>query len=83
MNRYAILLATLASVCVLGEVRAVELEEVQTFPSPGNAVQMEYSSEFGLLFLRNSGSAIRVLDTNTENQIEAPCSCICHEKESA
>lgn len=33
--------------------------------SPGNAVQMRYSHQYGLLFLRNSASAIHVIDVNT------------------
>jgi hypothetical protein len=44
--------------------------EIDTFVSPGSADQMECSPEHGLLFLRNSWSAIRILDTHSRTQIE-------------
>jgi hypothetical protein len=46
------------------------LQEVQTFAAPGGADQMAYSAQYGLLFLRNSGSAVRVIDTATQAQID-------------
>jgi hypothetical protein len=42
----------------------------QSFASPGAASQLVYSKQYNLLFLRNSGSAIRVVDTTTDQQIE-------------
>jgi len=49
-------------------VRLTELVEIESFLAPGNVAQMQYSPEAGLLFLRNSGSAIRVVDTSTHLQ---------------
>jgi hypothetical protein len=43
---------------------------LESFPSPGAASQLAYSQQYGLLFLRNSGSAVRVADTNTHAQID-------------
>ena len=43
---------------------------IESFPAPGSASQLAYSQSYGLLFLRNSGSAIRVVDTVTRNEID-------------
>jgi hypothetical protein len=42
----------------------------ESFPAPGAASQLQYSQQYGLLFLRNSGSAIRVVDTATHAEID-------------
>jgi len=42
----------------------------ESFSAPGAASQLSYSKQYGLLFLRNSGSAIRVVDTATHAQID-------------
>lgn len=42
----------------------------ESFASPGAASELEYSQQYGLLFLRNSGSGIRVIDTNTRAQVD-------------
>lgn len=47
-----------------------QLSEIESFPAGGQAVQIEYSSQFGILFLRNSGSAIRVINTKTQSELE-------------
>ncbi len=47
-----------------------EFIQTQSFPSQGGVVQMEYSSEYDLLFTRNSGSAIRVFDTQWRLSID-------------
>lgn len=49
-------------------VNMTQLVETESFLAPGNAVQMLYAADRGLLFLRNSGSAIRVVDTSTHLQ---------------
>lgn len=46
------------------------LQLVESFAAPGNAVQMEYAPDYGLLFLRNSGSAVHVVDVATQSQID-------------
>jgi hypothetical protein len=43
---------------------------LESFPAPGAASQLSYSKQYGLLFLRNSGSAVRVIDTSTHAQID-------------
>ena len=43
---------------------------IESFPSPGAASQLVYSPNYHRLFLRNSGSAIRVVDTLTRNQVD-------------
>ena len=43
---------------------------LESFPSPGAASQLEYSPQYGLLFLRNSGSAVRVVDTRTRGEVD-------------
>lgn len=43
---------------------------VATYPAPGAASEMVYSSDYGLLFMRNSGAAIRVFDTVTHSQVD-------------
>jgi hypothetical protein len=43
---------------------------VDSFPAPGAASQLNFSKQYGLLFLRNSGSAIRVVDATTHNEID-------------
>jgi hypothetical protein len=43
---------------------------VESFPAPGAASQLRFSDQYGLLFLRNSGSAIRVVDTTTHSEID-------------
>lgn len=43
---------------------------IDSFAAPGAASQLRYSRQFGLLFLRNSGSAIRIVDTNTRQQFD-------------
>lgn len=48
--------------------RLTELVEIESFLAPGNVAQMQYSPEAGLLFLRNSGSVIRAVDTSTHLQ---------------
>jgi hypothetical protein len=50
--------------------RAALISEIQTFPATGNAVQMQFSPQYHLLFLRNSASAIRVVDTNSQSEID-------------
>lgn len=45
-----------------------ELVKLESFLAPGNAVQMQYSPDHKALFLRNSGSVIRVIDTSTRLQ---------------
>jgi len=74
-HRNHILRATFAAMGVIALISGAQaapllpdfLEEI---PAPGNAVQMEFSADHGLLFLRNSGSAVRVVDTNLGSQIE-------------
>jgi hypothetical protein len=46
------------------------LVEIDSFAAPGNAVQMEYSPQYELLFLRNTGSAIHVVDPTTKAAID-------------
>ena len=60
--------ALLFPICRAQASRLTRLQEVDAFLAPGNVSQMEYSSETGLLFLRNSGSVIRVVDTSTRQQ---------------
>jgi len=63
--------ALLVAACVAPTVsaaRLTELVEIESFLAPGNVAQMQYSPEAGLLFLRNSGSAIRAVDTSTHLQ---------------
>ena len=43
----------------------VNLREAKSFKAPGNVVQMVFSAKHDLLFLRNSGSGIWVVDTTT------------------
>ena len=43
---------------------------LESFPSPGAASQLQYSPQQGLLFLRNSGSAIRVVNTHTRAEVD-------------
>ncbi|MCE5266460.1 MAG: PEP-CTERM sorting domain-containing protein [Planctomycetaceae bacterium] len=42
----------------------------ESFSAPGAASQLCYSQQYDLLFLRNSGSAIRVVDTKTHQEID-------------
>lgn len=42
----------------------------ESFASPGAASQLVYSDKYNLLFLRNSGSAVRVIDTTTRSQVD-------------
>jgi hypothetical protein len=42
------------------------LRPLRTLKAPGNAVQIVYSPKNGLLFLRNSASAVWVMDARTE-----------------
>lgn len=49
-------------------VPVIELVEIESFLAPGDVVQMQYSPSAGLLFMRNSGSTIRVLNTATRLQ---------------
>jgi len=43
---------------------------LESYAAPGAASQLQYSKQYGLLFLRNSGSAIRIVDTNTHSEID-------------
>jgi hypothetical protein len=62
---------SLVSTIVLSNAQAATLPILQeTLASPGAASQLTYSQQYGLLFLRNSGSAIRVVDTATKGQID-------------
>jgi hypothetical protein len=76
-------MAFLRTICAVGFVAGVsvllvsnaatatgltQLVEIESFLAPGNTAQMQYSPQAGLLFLRNSGSAIRVIDTSTHLQ---------------
>lgn len=45
------------------------LDALGSFASPGSAVKMVYSEKYQLLFMMNSGSAIRVIDLATGKQI--------------
>jgi hypothetical protein len=71
-NRNALFVAAVAAVASASPAafasRLTELVEIESFLAPGNAVQMQYSSDAGMLFLRGSGSVIRVVDTSTHLQ---------------
>lgn len=47
-----------------------QLTEVESFSVGGQAYQIEYSKRFNLLFLRNSGSAVRLIDTTNQTELE-------------
>lgn len=47
-----------------------QLTLLESFEAPGNAVQMEYSAQYDTLFLRNSGSAIHVIDVPSQTRID-------------
>lgn len=47
-----------------------ELQQVEAFAAPGNVTQMEYSAPYQVLFLRNSGSAIHVVDVRTQSAVD-------------
>jgi VCBS repeat-containing protein len=42
-----------------------QLQQITSFAAPGGVAQMEYSPEYGVVLLRNSGSAIHVIDVAT------------------
>ncbi|RIK76606.1 MAG: hypothetical protein DCC68_19065 [Planctomycetota bacterium] len=59
------------SVWSAAAIRATPVvERTDSFTAPGNAVQMEYAPDYGLLFLRNSGSAVHVVDVATRQRID-------------
>jgi hypothetical protein len=72
MNKFAIRFTV--SLFCMGILRPVFAADgpslLESFPSPGAASQLHYSAQYGLLFLRNSGSAIRIVDTATHQQID-------------
>jgi hypothetical protein len=49
---------------------AAGLQLKQQFASPGAASKLVASEQYHLLFLQNSGSAVRVVDTLTDSQID-------------
>ncbi len=66
-----LLVLSLVFACNISVVSALSLPTlVDSFPAPVAAAQLSYSKQYGLLFLRNSGSEIQVVDATTHNQID-------------
>jgi hypothetical protein len=64
------IVALLGLLGIASTAPAAPVEKVDSFAAPGAASQMVYSAQYGLLFMRNSASAIRVVDTNAKQQID-------------
>ncbi|MBN2064478.1 MAG: hypothetical protein JW745_06725 [Sedimentisphaerales bacterium] len=47
-----------------------QLTLLESIAAGGQAYQLEYSDKYKLLFMRNSGSAVRIVDTNTKTEVE-------------
>lgn len=55
----------------VGEESSFEsIQQTRSHSVGGNVVQIEHSEEFGLLFLRNTGSLLRVLDAGTGKAVD-------------
>ncbi|MBI1396765.1 MAG: hypothetical protein GC151_12350 [Betaproteobacteria bacterium] len=69
MKSYSVVSIILAGMSVLAtpvaRAAATTYTDLGNFASPGNVEQMLYSSEYKRLILRNSGSAVRVVDLTT------------------
>jgi len=47
-----------------------QLQEISAFTAPGSVSQIEYSAEYGVLALRNNGTALHLIDAATRLPLE-------------